>query len=161
MPLLLMCFRFPNIVHSQDLAALLEWPLLWGRDGILFKHLSKLRNISLHREIGNTQKSIDHIAHIQVTNPLGILTVGFITLLRFRVFWMGQSYPADFLKDIKHRYPKLTGGFHTTIVWKRSWRLLRLSRRARNAPFCPFFHHLYNIILFLGADKKGTITCDM
>ena len=40
-----------------------------------------------------------HIAHIQVTNPLGILTVGFITLLRFRVFWMGQSYPAGFLKD--------------------------------------------------------------
>ena len=99
MPLLLMCFRFPNIVHSQEFAALLEWPLLWGRDGILFKHLSKLRNISLHREIGNTQKSIDHIAHIQVTNPLGILTVGFITLLRFRVFWMGQSYPAGFLKD--------------------------------------------------------------
>ena len=57
-----------------------------------------------------------HIAHIQVTNPLGILTVGFITLLRFRVFWMGQSYPAGFLKDIKHRYPKLTGGFHTNIV---------------------------------------------
>lgn len=116
MPLLLMCFRFPNIVHSQEFAALLEWPLLWGRDGILFKHLSKLRNISLHREIGNTQKSIDHIAHIQVTNPLGILTVGFITLLRFRVFWMGQSYPAGFLKDIKYRYPKLTGGFHTNIV---------------------------------------------
>lgn len=76
----------------------------------------KSSNISLHREIGNTQKSIDHIAHIQVTNPLGILTVGFIALLRFRVFWMGQSYPADFLKDIKHRYPKLTGGFHTNIV---------------------------------------------
>ena len=29
---------------------------------------------------------------------------------------MGLSYPAGFLKDIKHRYPKLTGGFHTNIV---------------------------------------------
>ena len=123
MPLLLMCFRFPNIVHSQDLAALLEWPLLWGRNGILFKHLSKLRNISLHREIGNTQKSIDHIAHIQVTNPLGILTVSFITLLRFRVFWMGkvtqqifsrilntgiQNLPVD---SIQTSFEKDNGGF--------------------------------------------------
>ena len=69
-----------------------------------------------------------HIAHIQVTNPLGILMVGFVALLGFRVFWIGQSYPAGFLKDsisitlilresnIKHRYPKLTGGFHTNIV---------------------------------------------
>lgn len=42
--------------------------------------------------------------------------VGFVALLGFRVFWIGQSYPAGFLKDIKHRYPKLTGGFHTNIV---------------------------------------------
>ena len=42
--------------------------------------------------------------------------VGFVALLGFRVFWIGQSYSAGFLKDIKHRYPKLTGGFHTNIV---------------------------------------------
>ena len=57
-----------------------------------------------------------HIAHIPVTNPLGILMVGFVALLGFRAFGIGQSYPAGFLKDIKHRYPKLTGGFHTIIV---------------------------------------------
>ena len=42
--------------------------------------------------------------------------VGFVALLGFRAFGIGQSYPAGFLKDIKHRYPKLTGGFHTNIV---------------------------------------------
>ena len=35
---------------------------------------------------------------------------------RICVFWMGQSYPAGLFKDIEHRYPKLTGGFHANIV---------------------------------------------
>ena len=29
---------------------------------------------------------LDHAAHIQVANPLGVLAVGFVALLRFRVF---------------------------------------------------------------------------
>ena len=74
MPLLLMCFRFPNIVHSQDFSALLDLSLLWGLYGILFKHLSKLRNISLHREIGNTQKSIYCKSNTQSDELLCLVT---------------------------------------------------------------------------------------
>ena len=74
MPFLVMCVRFPNLVHSQEFAALLEWSLLWGRDGILFKHLSKLRNISLHREISNTQKSIYCKSNTQSDELLCLVT---------------------------------------------------------------------------------------
>ena len=45
-----------------------------GRDGILFKHLSKLRNISLHREIGNTQKSIYCKSNTQSDELLCLVT---------------------------------------------------------------------------------------
>jgi hypothetical protein len=75
--LILLTKPFPNIVHSQEFAALLEWSLLWGRDGILFKHLSKLRNISLHREISNTQKSIYCKSNTQSDELLCLVPAGF------------------------------------------------------------------------------------
>ena len=48
---------------------------------------------------------LDHAAHIQVANPLGVLAVGFVALLRFRVFRVRQGDPTGLFKDIEYRNP--------------------------------------------------------
>ncbi|VUX17001.1 Uncharacterised protein [Blautia obeum] len=58
---------------------------------------------------------LDHAAHIQVANPLGVLAVGFVALLRFRVFRVRQGDPTGLFKDIEYRNPVFPCGFHADI----------------------------------------------
>ena len=55
---------------------------------------------------------LDHAAHIQVANPLGVLAVGFVALLRFRVFRVRQGDPTGLFKDIEYGNPAFLRGFH-------------------------------------------------
>ena len=59
---------------------------------------------------------LDHAAHEQVADPPGVFTIGFVSLLRFRVLGMSKRYLAGFLKHIEHRNPILAGGFHTDFL---------------------------------------------
>ena len=58
---------------------------------------------------------LDHVTHEQITDPFGILTVGLISLLRFGVLGVSKNDIACFLKDIEHRDPVFTGGFHAHV----------------------------------------------
>mgnify|MGYP001518836788 FL=1 len=58
---------------------------------------------------------LPHTTHIQVADPFGIFTVGFVTLLWFRVLRMCQRDPAGLLKNVEHGYPVLPCGFHTDV----------------------------------------------
>lgn len=46
-------------------------------------------------------KFFDHVTHKEITDPFGILTVGFIALLRFCIFWMGKCNKTDFSRMLK------------------------------------------------------------
>ena len=59
---------------------------------------------------------LDHAAHEQVTDPAGILTVGFVSLLWFGVLGMGKGYLAGFLQYIEYRNPVLASGFHADFL---------------------------------------------
>ena len=61
----------------------------------------------------------DHIAHKQIEDPFSVLTVGLISLLWFCVLGMSEYDIACFFRNIEHRDPVLTGGFHankSTVV---------------------------------------------
>lgn len=73
MPLLLMCFRFPNIVHSQDLAALLDLYTtanLWGW---------KKRLEAVKRDVKNIMERRQWIVLAAITG--GVLTVNLIVCM--------------------------------------------------------------------------------
>lgn len=53
-----------------------------------------------------------HVAHEQVADPFSILAVGFIALLRFCIFGMGQGDKTGLFEDVKNRDPVLASGFH-------------------------------------------------
>ena len=56
----------------------------------------------------------DHVTHEQVADPFGILAVGLVSLLWFRIFGMCKDdRKAGFFQDIKNRYPVFAGRFHT------------------------------------------------
>ena len=84
------------------------------------QHIGELHTIA-HQvtelaDVGRRDKAgLDHAAHIQVANPLGILTVGFVALLRLCVLGVGQCDPAALFKDIEYRNPVFPCGFHTDV----------------------------------------------
>jgi len=51
----------------------------------------------------------DHITHEQIADPLRILTVSLISLLRLGVLGVSKYDIACLFKDIEHRDPVLTG----------------------------------------------------
>lgn len=58
----------------------------------------------------------DHTAHIQITDPFGIFTVGLVTFHRLGIFGMRKSDPkVMFLENVENRDPILSGRFHTNI----------------------------------------------
>ena len=58
-----------------------------------------------------------HSAHVQITNPFGILTVCLVALLRLCIFGVGKSNPdVILLQDIKNRDPILAGRLHADII---------------------------------------------
>jgi len=56
-----------------------------------------------------------HVAHEEVADPLCVLTVSLITLLRFRVFWMGKCDKTGLFEDVKDWDPILASGFHADL----------------------------------------------
>ena len=59
---------------------------------------------------------LDHVAHEEVTDPFGILTVCLVPLLRFGVFGMGKGdKKPDLFQDIEDRNPVFAGRFHTDL----------------------------------------------
>ena len=72
--------------------------------------VAKLANIRRWNKAG-----LDHTAHIQVTDPLGILAVCFVAFLRFDVFGVCQSDPTGLFENIEYRNPILACRFHTDI----------------------------------------------
>ena len=58
---------------------------------------------------------LDHAAHIQVADPFGVFAVGFVALLRFRVFRVRQGDPTGLFKDIEYGDPVFPCGFHADI----------------------------------------------
>ena len=57
-------------------------------------------------DVGRWYKAgLDHAAHIQVADSLGVLAVGFVALLRLCVFGVGQSDTAGLFKDIEYGNP--------------------------------------------------------
>ena len=64
---------------------------------------------------GRNKTGLDHVAHEQVANLLGIFLVSFISLLRFCVLGMGKSHPAALFQDVEHRNPILSGRFHADL----------------------------------------------
>ena len=59
---------------------------------------------------------LDHIAHEQVANPLCILPVSFVALLRLCVFGVRKRYKAGFFEDVEDRNPVSAGGFHADFL---------------------------------------------
>ena len=88
-------------------------------DAVLFpgQYIGELHTVT-HQvpklvDVGRWYKAgLDHAAHIQVANPLGVLAVGFVALLRFRVFRVRQGDPTGLFKDIEYRNPVFPCGFH-------------------------------------------------
>lgn len=84
------------------------------------KHIGKLLTVA-HQiaklpDIWRWNKAgLDHDAHKQVTDLLGVLLVGFVAFLRLRVFGVCESDPTGFLKDVEHGNPVLAGRFHTNF----------------------------------------------
>lgn len=59
---------------------------------------------------------LDHVAHEQVANPLGVLAVGLVPLLRLGVLRMGERDSVVGFEDVEHWNPILTGRFHANFV---------------------------------------------
>ncbi len=57
----------------------------------------------------------DHVAHEEITDPSGILSIGLVAFLRLGVFGVGKNHIAGLLKDIENRDPILAGRFHADI----------------------------------------------
>jgi len=72
----------------------------------------------------------DHIAHEQIANPFGILTVRLVPLTGLRIFGMGQCHIAGLFKDIEDRDPILTGRFHADIRTVERTKPVRQLRKA-------------------------------
>lgn len=58
---------------------------------------------------GGNKAWLDHVAHEQVADPFGILSVCFVALLRLCVLWMSQYHITGFLQNIEHGNPILSG----------------------------------------------------
>ena len=62
------------------------------------------------------KRRFDHVAHEQITDPLGVLTVSLISFLWFCILWMSKNNRnIRFFKDIKYRNPILAGRFHADV----------------------------------------------
>ena len=61
---------------------------------------------------GRNKARLDHVAHEQVADPLGILTIRLVALLGFRVLGVSQCNEAGLFEDVEDRDPILAGGFH-------------------------------------------------
>ena len=73
--------------------------------------IPKLSDIS-----GRNKRRFDHAAHIEVADPFGVFTVGFVSFLRPGVFGVRKSNPkVMFLQYVENRDPVLAGRFHTNI----------------------------------------------
>ena len=59
---------------------------------------------------------LDHVAHEQVTNPLGILTVSLVAFLGLGVFGVSQSHQTGFFEDVEDGNPELAGRFHADLL---------------------------------------------
>ena len=86
----------------------------------LGQHIGEFYTVSYQvAELTNVRRrdkaGLDHAAHIQVTGPLGVLTVGFITLLRFGVLGVGQRDLAGLFEDVEHRHSVFPCGFHADV----------------------------------------------
>jgi hypothetical protein len=57
----------------------------------------------------------DHVTHEQIADPLCVLTVGLISLLRLGVLGVSKYDIACLFKDIEYRDPVLAGGFHAHV----------------------------------------------
>ena len=70
-------------------------------------------------ELANIHKrdkaGLDHAAYIQVADPLGILTVGFVALLMLCVLGASQRNPAVLFKDIECGYSVFSCGFRANV----------------------------------------------
>ena len=64
---------------------------------------------------GRDKAGLDHVAHEQVANPLGVFPVSLVSLLRLGVLGMGKGYPAALFKDIEYWDPILSGRFHADL----------------------------------------------
>ncbi len=59
---------------------------------------------------------LDHVAYEQVANPLGILPVSLVALLRLCVLGVSEGDEAGFFEDAEDRNPELTGRFHADFL---------------------------------------------
>ena len=59
---------------------------------------------------------LDHVAHEQVTNPLGILTISLVAFLGLGVFGVSQSHQTGFFEDVEDGNPELAGRFHADFL---------------------------------------------
>ena len=88
-------------------------------DAVLFpgQYIGELHTVT-HQvpklvDVGRWYKAgLDHAAHIQVADSLGVLAVGFVALLRLCVFGVGQSDTTGLFKDIEYGNPAFLRGFH-------------------------------------------------
>ncbi len=80
---------------------------------------------------------LDHVAHEQVANPLGILSVSLVALLRLGVLGVSEGDEAGFFEDVEDRNPKLAGRFHadflTAVLVKPESQLLQSFGEGREA----------------------------
>ena len=58
----------------------------------------------------------DHVAHEQVTNPLCVLPVSLVALLRLCVLGACQYNRTEFLEDVEDKNPVLAGRFHANFL---------------------------------------------
>lgn len=64
---------------------------------------------------GRDKGRLDHVTHEQIADPLCVLTVGLISLLRFGVLGVSKYDIACFLKDIEYRDPVFACRLHTHV----------------------------------------------
>ena len=80
---------------------------------------------------------LDHVAHEQVANPLCILPVSFVALLRFGVLGVCKCYKTGFFEDVEDRNPESAGrfhaDFHAVILVKPKRQLLQALGEGREA----------------------------
>lgn len=76
---------------------------------------------------------LDHVAHEQVANQLGVLSVGFVALLRLGILGVSEGNEAGFFKDVDERNPVLADRFQanflTVVLVKPDSQLLQSLRK--------------------------------
>ena len=85
---------------------------------------------------------LDHVAHEQVANPLCILPVSFVAILRFGVLGVCKCYKTGFFEDVEDRNPESAGrfhaDFHAVILVKPERQLLQALGEGREASLKAF-----------------------